>query len=50
MGEIEPAEVSRSSWHHLALMLGLTMVIAVVPGVVLLLQSCSATDVGERAK
>ena len=35
VGGVEPAEVARPLWPYLALMLGLTVVIALVPGVVL---------------
>ena len=35
VGGVEPAEVARPLWPYLALMLGLTVVIAFLPGVVL---------------
>ena len=35
VGGVEPAEVTRPLWPYLALMLGLTVVIGLVPGVVL---------------
>ena len=37
VGGVDPAEVARPLWPYLALMLALTMVIALVPGVVLFL-------------
>ena len=37
VGGVEPAEVARPLWPYLGLMLGLTVVIAFLPGVVLFL-------------
>ena len=39
VGGVEPAEVARPLWPYLALMLALTVVIALVPGIVLFLPS-----------
>ena len=37
MGEVKPADVARPLWPYLAVMLALTLIIAFLPGVLLLL-------------
>ena len=50
VGGVEPAEVARPLWPYLALMLALTAVIALVPGVVFCrgcwgIEACAASNI-----